>query len=285
MEKENFNAIFVNLNREPLSDLSFLFCGIHKCDGSYGYGPTIRHEYIIHYIISGEGTYYVNNTEYKLKENQGFLICPNSITYYQANKDNPWTYLWVGFNGNLAKKYLNYAGLDETKLIFHSNDNDLKDCIKEMIDNPPINYHNELLLHGLMYKFLAKLSMTSNISYIGKTSNHINSYIEKSVEYINKHYSGDIKIQDIADELAIHRSYLSKIFKQVIGKSPQEYLVYFRVNKAIELLEKTDLPISEISNLVGYYDQVAFSKIFKKLQGVSPNRYRALINTSIDIKL
>ncbi len=285
MKTENFNAIFVNLNREPLSDLSFLFCGIHKCDCDYGYGPTIRHEYIIHYIISGEGTYYVNNTEYKLKENQGFLICPNSITYYQANKDNPWTYLWVGFNGKLAKKYLNYAGLDEKKLIFHSNDDALKDCIKEMIDNPPINYHNELLLHGLMYKFLAKLSITSNISYIGQTSNHINSYIEKSVEYINRHYSGDIKIQDIADELAIHRSYLSKIFKQVIGKSPQEYLVYFRINKSIELLEKTDLPISEISNLVGYCDQIAFSKIFKKLQGVSPNKYRSLINKSIDIKL
>lgn len=285
MTRENFNAIFVNLNREPLSDISFLFCGIHKCDSSYGYGPTIRHEYIIHYIISGEGTYYVNNTEYNLKENQGFLICPNSVTYYQAHKNNPWTYLWVGFSGNLAKKYLNYAGLDEKKLIFHSNNNDLKDCIKEMIDNPPINYHNELLLHGLMYKFLAKLSMTSNISYIGKTSSHINSYIEKSVEYINKHYSGDIKIQDIADELAIHRSYLAKIFKQVIGKSPQEYLVYFRINKAIELLEKTDLPISEISHLVGYYDQLAFSKIFKKLQGVSPNIYRSLINKSINIKL
>lgn len=283
MEKRTDNAIFVNLNRKPLSDLSFLFCGIHRCDPSYGYGPTIRHEYIIHYVLSGEGTYYVNNKEYKIKENQGFLICPEAITYYKADEKNPWTYIWVGFTGSSAKKYLNYAGLDEDQLIFHSNDDEIKTCIKEMIDNPPTNYHNELLLHGLLYKFMAKLSKTSNISYIGTSTDYSNYYIEKSVEYINKHYTEDIKIQDIADYLSLHRSYLCKLFKKVIGKSPQEYLICFKINKSIELLEKTDLSINEISNLIGYCDQIAFSKTFKRTLGVSPKQYRDSINSYTDI--
>jgi lipoprotein NlpI len=52
----------------------------------------------------------------ELGKNQLFLICPEVTTYYEADKDDPWTYLWIGFSGIKARTYLDYANLNENSL-------------------------------------------------------------------------------------------------------------------------------------------------------------------------
>ena len=84
--------------------------------------------------MDGEGYYYVNDNKYKVRKNQGFLIEPNVVTFYQADKDNPWTYLWIGIDGDKAKLYLNSVGLDSEHLIFtHEKDDALKEYVLEML--------------------------------------------------------------------------------------------------------------------------------------------------------
>ena len=84
---------YLELKEKNSLDLYLGYCGMEKCLPSHSYGPAVRNNYLIHYIIDGEGTYYVNGQSYRLRKNQGFLICPNTLTYYKASKDNPWTYM------------------------------------------------------------------------------------------------------------------------------------------------------------------------------------------------
>jgi AraC family transcriptional regulator of arabinose operon len=83
-----------------------------------------------------------------------------------------------------------------------------------------------------------------------------------------------VKISDVAKYVGLNRSYLTNIFKEKTGVSPQEYLIQCKLQMADKLLSETDNPIQEISRQVGYDNPLTFSKTFKKYYGNSPRAYR-----------
>lgn len=72
-------------------------------------------------------------------------------------------------------------------------------------------------------------------------------------------------------------SWFQRNFKQIVNYTPMQYLLTIRVNNAASLLETTDYSMSEIAAIVGYDDALYFSRLFRKLKGMSPSEYRKLI--------
>lgn len=101
-----------------------------------------------------------------------------------------------------------------------------------------------------------------------------NSTFREILNYINQNYCEPISFQNICKEHAMNPSYLSQVFQREIGTTFTNYLTGLRVGYARELLESTSLTISEISDKVGYDQYFYFSKIFKKIMGLSPRQYR-----------
>ena len=91
---------------------------------------------------------------------------------------------------------------------------------------------------------------------------------------IEQNFQNNITIEDIAAVCGINRSYFGKIFRNSIGRSPQEFLMNYRMVKATELLKLTSLSIAEIGSAVGYENQLHFSRAFKTIYGVSPREWR-----------
>lgn len=104
-------------------------------------------------------------------------------------------------------------------------------------------------------------------------------YVEFVLEYVSKNYMNDISFIDLAMVAHVSRSYLSSLFKKKVGCSFPQYIVKFRINKAIEILERENIQLSELALLVGYHDYAQFSKIFKKYKGLSPKQYKFKNNT------
>ena len=98
-------------------------------------------------------------------------------------------------------------------------------------------------------------------------------YVNYAVRFIESNYSG-VKVSDVADYIGINRTYLTAIFRTHMNMSPQEFLMQVRMEKSRELLIKTDVPIYVVAQEVGYQDQLAFSKVFRKKNGLSPEQYR-----------
>ncbi|MDU4884189.1 AraC family transcriptional regulator [uncultured Clostridium sp.] len=263
-----------NTNRN-FNDLYLCYCGLEKCAPLYSFGPAVRPTYLLHYVLDGQGYYYVNDTKYTVSKNQGFLIEPNVVTFYQADKDNPWTYLWIGIDGDKAKLYLNSAGLNENHLIFtYEKDDSLKEYVLEMLKHHTMSDSDAFKIEGLLYLFFSKLCEDrKEISSMNKEEN-TNNYINKAIEFIQNNYHNSIKVTDIANYICLNRSYLTSIFQNNLNMSPQKFLMKFRITKAAELLYNTNLPITNIAYSCGYSDPLAFSKAFKKLKGVSPKEYR-----------
>ena len=103
--------------------------------------------------------------------------------------------------------------------------------------------------------------------------------IKKVKAYAEKNYANpDLSIQKIADDVGISINHLSMLFKQEIGISFIEYLIKFRMSKAIRLMENPSVKVYEVAEQVGYNSQHYFCAAFKKVLGISPTEFRLRAN-------
>ncbi len=275
--KNHIYSIFPN---ESFVDLSLYQYGWQKCDSLHSYGPYIRNHYLFHYIISGKGTLYSHNSsneeiEYHISSGDGFLICPGQINTYFADKEDPWEYAWVEFDGIKAREFLRAGGLGINSPIYKPLDskagNQVKDEILYIVGNKDAS---PLHLIGHLYLFLDALihsSVTKGTLRGGKLKDF---YIREAIAFVEQHYQENITVEDIANACNLDRSYFGKIFKETMGLSPQNFLIQFRMTKATDLMKITDKSIKEVSELVGYENQLHFSRAFKKFYGIAPREWR-----------
>lgn len=279
------DSYVLQLTDRKFTDIYLCYCGYAKCEPGHSFGPSVRPNYLIHYILEGKGVYQIGKKEYSLKKGCGFLIEPRIQTFYRADTKEPWTYIWIGFDGNNAKHYLNDIGLNYQHPIFEcSYTDELKQVVLDMLKNNTSTTTHRFLLQGLLYEFFSILTRDIHISTPALPGGE-NPYILQAVEFIQNNYSFPIHVTDIANYVCINRSYLYTLFKTHLGVSPQDYLANYRISHATELLTMTELSIESIALSCGYTDPLIFSKVFKTKKGQTPSRYRKEALNSYKSKL
>lgn len=269
---------FVENGKLSSTDINFYNSGEEQCPKGYSFGPAVRPHYIIHYILSGKGFFRYGKKQYDLKAGNGFLICPDNVTYYEADKEDPWNYIWVGFNGIKVPKIIRQTGLrQDNPIFFYDTDSFFEDTIKNIASYNNYSLEAELCRDAYLYLFLSKLiSIAPKDSNISNYNSNTEEYIKCSIDYIEKNYACNISVTELANYIGINRTYLCAIFKKATGQTPIEYIVKTRIEKACNLLKNENLSISAVSNSVGYVDQFVFSKQFKSIMSESPSQYRKM---------
>lgn len=97
--------------------LRFYYSGYEKCSAGHFFGSTVRVHYLIHRVISGKGLYQVGQNMYSVCANQAFLIRPQEVTFYAADEEDPWEYLWFAFNGQEADRLIDSFFSDDTPYV------------------------------------------------------------------------------------------------------------------------------------------------------------------------
>lgn len=241
-------------------------------------GPTKRDYYILHFITKGKGIYIVGNKKYNVQEGDCFLIPPNITVYYEADKDDPYVYYWIGFDGLEAKVLLEKANLiiDNNYVIKPNKFDSIINTLETVTSVKSSNGSSEFMFLGYLYLILA--DMYSNVDENVKVNK---DYIEMAIMYMNENYSKNITIKDIVKRICIERTYFYRLFTNKIGISPQEYLINLRLENAKLLLCNTKKSIKNIAYLVGYENYVSFIKTFKEKLNITPTEYRNKNNQSI----
>lgn len=98
--------------------------------------------------------------------------------------------------------------------------------------------------------------------------------VNHAIKYIKENYKAKIKLNDVADHVYVSQWHLSKLLSRYMGQSFSEVLNSIRIEKAKELLRDPALRIGEIAEMVGFLDMAHFSRVFKRLAGISANEYR-----------
>ncbi|WP_099206174.1 AraC family transcriptional regulator [Scatolibacter rhodanostii] len=256
MDIENFL-----LQNRKFVDINPLVCGKQQCDPCHSFGPASRDYYLLHYVISGTGTFTADDKTYSLKPGECFVIFPYELTYYEADAESPWHYIWIGFECRIpvpkvfSERILSFRQLDE---IFTRLDNMMN-----------METGREAFLCSQIWEIFSFLDSRNESS-----ENRVKTYIEQAISCIENEYMMELSVQEIADRLNLNRSYFSTLFKLHTGISPQQYLLNFRLNKAAFLLQKHNYSVTQAALSTGYSDVFTFSKMFKKKFGVSPLTYQ-----------
>lgn len=266
---ENHNSLMYKLT----TDLSFYSAGYEDCAPGYGYGPKYRPYHLIHFVLRGKGRLYINKHVFQISAGDCFLIPAGKISYYEASKTDPWSYAWVNFLGINSQMYL-YQLMTATKdkYVLHNLDTEkYRKLILQIMSiqgNPTSRY---LLCNSIFLQILAFLF--DDVRFQGNNMKKF-SAVDEIKFYFDINYTEKIKLQDLAKKFGIHPNYLTRMFHAKYGVSPKQYLMSLRLNKACKLLATTDFSIAIIANSLGFDDQFAFSKCFKKEFALSPTLYR-----------
>lgn len=264
------------INNRSNDDLFVLAFGHEKCRGSKdSVGPMKKSHFLVHYVISGEGTFTTNNKTYTLTNNDSFVIYPNYEFCYKQNTDNPWEYIWIEFNGSKAKNYCSKALFSMDTPTHRCNDENIAASLKDMLKCPDNEVSLELNSLSHLYKLFAQLINERN-PQIGIDSSKRDIHISLALKYIENHYSNsDLCLKEIGNSLCINPSYLSRIFKEIMGTPISKYIIDLRMQRAADLLVKNTYAIKNVAYMVGYADPHFFSNEFKKHMGTSPKKYEA----------
>ncbi len=274
------DLIFSVFPSENFVDLGLFQFGWERCAPAHSFGPASRNHFLFHYVLSGMGKLMTDNSKgetqtYEIKSMQGFMIFPSQITTYIADKDMPWEYMWIEFDGLRAKSMIETAGITMNSPVYHAKRKELREEMKDEMSYI-INHADSSPFHliGHLYLFLDCLVRSAMSPTITAGSKLREFYVHEAIEFIEHNFQNNITVEDIAAVCGLNRSYFGKIFKQAIGKSPNEFLLSFRMAKAAELLKLTNLSVAEIGNAVSYENPLHFSRAFKSVYNLSPRNWR-----------
>lgn len=249
-----------------------------------GYYPNANHhyvsrenganEYIFIYCTEGKGWLEMGSHKMEVLPNQFFIIPERTDHKYSSNDEAPWSIYWMHFKGaiamNLFDRYnSNHQLVRNTR--FYYEQMDLFNQIFGIFNSDYIDYQMEYanilslnFISSFVYQDIVQLANTS------KNGNLIDTIIDFLLNNIDKSF----KSEDIAQEFNYSSSYIFNLFKKKTGYSLIHFFNLKKMQKACEYLYFTNLTIKEISFKVGFQDPLYFSRLFKKLMGVSPRNYK-----------
>ena len=266
MEDPNTPQITLFFNGS-FEDISPVDAGEHICPPKHFYGPAVRTYWLLHYVLSGKGIFERNGERYRVREGQCFVIRPYETTYYCADSEDPWHYVWVSFHAGIALP----TALSEAPVISGQQVSEafrrIHTLCRKQTSNP--DFPVTAALWNMIASFCAEEPPMEPKG--GE------QYTSLACSYIEREYMTGITVSELAARLHLDRSYFSTVFKRHTGVSPQQYINDTRLKAAAALLLKHDYPVSLVANSTGYTNYCNFSKMFKEKFGVAPKRYAAWV--------
>ena len=240
----------VPLINRHFSELNPVDCGEEYCVPSHSFGPAIRKYMLLHYIISGSGVLQNERGRHFVGKGQAFVIRPGEVTTYTASKNDPWHYIWIGFDGTLSERFRQLPDI-------FTPPRDIFEKLMRCTDYP--NTAEEYLA-GRLFGLYAKLFCDDKPD---------GNYLPRIHNYIDSHYQTACRVGDIAEALGLERHYLSRLYRQKTGTTLKDAITNKKLTEAKNLLAEGK-SVSDAAAMVGYADPFLFSKSFKRLFGITP---------------
>lgn len=279
------NSGYLHDSRAPIKDKSrpliVTSCGTYRLKTVKRlptWRPKGRLDYQLLYIVSGKGHFYFHGEDRVVYAGRMVLIQPRQEQRYEYFGEDKLEVYWVHFTGSDVKNILRSYNIPTDDPIFYSGASSTYSYLfKEMIhelQNCKTGYEDLLAMYLRQIFLLVQRTRQEERPTV---STYIQEEMEFARRYFNEHYNEPISIQEYAESRNMSVCYFQRNFKQIVKHTPMQYLLTIRVNNAASLLEATDYSMAEIAAIVGYEDPLYFSRLFRKIKGVSPRDYRNLV--------
>ncbi len=242
--------------------------------------PRGRLDYQLLYIAAGKAHFHFDGKEQIVTAGHMVLYRPKEPQKYEYYGEDQTEVYWVHFTGGNVKNILRSYGLTDDKRVFYCGSGlDYQNLFRTMINELQMckeNYEEVLetylrLIFIMLKRYFANATKSDNARVVEE--------IDKATMYFNEHYSEDISIDEYAQNNHVSVSWFIRNFKQCTGSTPMQYILSKRIYNAEILLHDSTYNVTEIAEIVGYDNPLYFSRIFKKVKGISPSEYRKNISS------
>jgi YesN/AraC family two-component response regulator len=233
--------------------------------------PHLHASVEIIYILSGEIDVTINGITNTLHCGDLALSFPNDIHSYKTIKNSE--LLLIIFNPELISSYFGSRMHKTLENHFLYNNTLTKETLNllDMLYDEFKTSNNEYVIKGLLYSILGRIDEHINLK---DCKYQFSTTIQVLLKYIESHYSENITLESIANDLGYSKFYLSRIFTNKIGYHFNDYLNRLRINKAQSLLSESSMSISEIALECGYESLRNFNRVFKQYSLITPTEFR-----------
>lgn len=276
---------------------------VHKLPISHGEYPHFLRAYDnrLFYVSQGEATIHISISDNTYKLKSGDILLLKSNIAYDIDTIDGMELFGVNFDYLQSQRSKNNPIPPEKCTLFRTSE--LLESIHfrdAVCLNSPIllsnMYHLEDMLQQMLREYDAKMiyyserltslflgilvSIVREASTIHKYNVNTSHKVNKIITYIQNNYRDDITNNSIGKLFSYHPNYINKLMRLYTKKPLHQYLLEYRISKAIDLFYNTNEPVYEIALKVGFKDPCHFSKLFKQKMGLSPSAYRKLNHVS-----
>lgn len=276
------NRFSYNYTPSLLAKSAFFYIqslGHFCCDENYFTRRKGYRSFLLIYTLNGKG--YANYRDKKYELTRGQVLLMNCYDYqeYYTDKKDLWEIKWVHFNGASSEEYYNIIYKNYGPVIDMGNNTSILDNINKIMHLLSAgDMQFEVKASNIILNMLTDIILTKPNSQSNSSQKVNNIQLDAVMDFIENNYSSNISLEDMASTACSSKYHFCRNFKRITGYSPYEYLVKYRINKAKSLLEITDSPIGEIARNVGFESTSNFIRTFKKLEGLTPLKYRSYWN-------
>ncbi len=258
-----------------------------------------RHDFIeITYVISGQGTHIVGQSEYEISRGDLFIInydVPHSF-FPKSGSSQPMVFNCVFMPEFLDASLFSSIHFQDitSSFLFRSL------FPEEQLPTPDLRLSGTEFkeigdLFGKMYteyklmkkgytdiirayliELIVKIFRYMEPAAKKNSSSQSTALIQRAIEHLRLNYSSDIKLEDLAMKSFISKNYLSRLFKEVTGTNFSDYMQKLRIDEACRMLRQTDMKVIDIAREAGFNDMKFFYEVFKKITGKTPGDYRRM---------
>ncbi|UOQ87160.1 AraC family transcriptional regulator [Gracilibacillus salinarum] len=238
--------------------------------------PDGADSYLFIYCSDGEGWVELNGQNKLTVQKHMLTVIPADVPHrYGAADHDPWSIYWFHLTGEQVAVFIKQFELDNSVLRFPSH---FFGTFVELFER----CYNLLTMKA--YSSLHHIHLSQTMRYLLSTIGlHVirsqqdekrEHYLDNAINYMHEHLDGMLQLDDIARHIGLSKQHVIYIFKKETGTPPIDYFIKMKIQHACQLLDLTEWSLKEISHSLGMKDPYYFSRLFKKVIGMSPTAYR-----------
>ena len=234
----------------------------------------VLEEFQMVYLSRGQGVFECEGKKpITVKQGDMILLRPGIWHRYKPDPEVGWAESWVGFQGEYALRLMEKFFPLQSVALHLGNDEELlrkMQYVIELMQEAPLGFRQ--MMAGEVVALLARVrSLTMRSDKMLSSSEE---KMDKARYYLLAHATEDIDLEALATELGLSYSRFRSLFRKQTGRSPRQYQLDIRMNRAMNLLKESQRTVSEISEILGFSAVYYFSRLFKQRVGKSPGEYR-----------
>lgn len=256
------------ISSESVTVPHFLSIGCSSNPKETLYGPKLRQEYLIHYVVAGKGSF----NGQTVTAGQGFFITPGSIPEYHPDLEDPWHFLWfISRDPAIEHFFPAHMADPETGIFSFRNPSVAEQIFRELVLHPaPFG-----LPATRIPEYFLRIYDQCILSPAPQRLSGEKLYLEYAIHLVRTIPPAELTVAALCGKLGVSQPYLYRVFQKNLGVSPKQYILQLRLDQSRLLLRQTRLSVTQVASSVGFSDRLSFSRFFSAREGCSPTDYRS----------